>query len=445
MPSQTRSLLDRDLGMLYYITSTEGIGGILREKLDDFKVYEIALGNVICEPGCSNYIRGQGNYVWLLLEKRGIDTITAIRAIARVLGVSHKKFSAAGLKDSRAVTFQLICAEGVDPSAVPHFISKKVLIHDVFTMPFKLAPGMLQGNLFDIIIRKLNVSAEDAEKIISKTLLEIREYRGIPNYYGYQRFGTIRPITHIVGKLIIQSNFEEAIREILIRIFPYESEKAKEARKYLASTWDLEGALKLFPLRLHHERIILHYLIKHSNDYFGAIRTLPLTVRQLFIEAYQAYLFNLVLSARIEMELPLALPVPGDLVMLGDNESSVLRARESNLDKLRELVTQGKAQVVGNVFGYASVLAEGYPGCIEREVLEREGISLDAFRVKSMPEISSKGTVRPLAFNPSNLDWKVHVEENPRAHFRFVLRKGSYATVFIREIVKPENPVTQGF
>lgn len=445
MPAPTHSQLDKELGMLFYITEKEGLGGVLRQKLEDFRVFEIAFGNVLCKPGCAEQFGGSGNYTWFVLEKRGVDTLTALRALARSIGISHKKFSTAGLKDARAITFQLVCGEGVDPNSLPHSIGEKIVIHDVFRMPFKLTTGMLVGNLFEITVRQLKVTSDEARRRIGSLIDELREAGGAPNYYGYQRFGTIRPLTHVIGKLIMHNRFEEAVRELLTRIFPHESQRARDARQYLASTWDIEGALKIFPKRLHHERMILYYLHKHPNDYAGAIRTLPLAVRQLFIGAYQGYLFNLTLSKRIEAKLPIAEPVSGDLVMLGDNVGAIIRARASNLDKLRELVASGKASVVGNVFGYASVLAEGEPGIIEGEVLEEEELSLDSFKIKAMAEASSRGTYRPFALKIPLLEWEVVPDHLPGASFRFMLRRGAYATVLLRELVKPEDPVKQGF
>lgn len=445
MPAPTRSALDRELGLLFYASECEGIGGVLRERLEDFKVFEITFGSTPCVPGCSMQLSSPGEYTWFLLEKRGIDTVTALRALARAAGVSYKRFSVAGLKDARAVTFQLVCARGIDPSALPRNIGGKIIVHDVFTMPFKLETGMLRGNLFEVVVRRLSACSEEVQRRIEDALRELQHAGGAPNYYGYQRFGTIRPLTHVIGKLIIQGEFEEAVRELLTRVFPHESPKAKEARSYLASTWDVKGALKLFPRRLHHERMLLHYLSKRPGDYCGALRSLPLAVRLLFIEAYQALLFNLVLSKRMEAGLPLNIPVPGDIVMLGGRDATILKARESNVDKLIKLVVAGKAQVVGSVFGYASVLAEGLPGTIERGVLNEEGLSLDSFKVKSMPELSSKGTFRPYALTFSQLEWRVVPDDPPLAEFRYILNKGSYATILLREFVKPRDPALQGF
>jgi tRNA pseudouridine13 synthase len=441
-----RAELDKLLGMLFYSTECDGIGGVLRERLEDFVVVELALGKVPCTPGCSKSLgSGSGDYLWLLLEKRGIDTVTALRALARAMGVDRRSLSVAGLKDARAVAFQLVCAEGLEPEKVPSRVGDKLLVHEAFRMPFKLTTGMLYGNFFSINVRRLEVQLEEAARRIAQILKEMGEVGGAPNYYGYQRFGTIRPITHVVGRYILLGQFEEAVRELLTRVFPLESPRAREFRTYLASTWDLKGALKLAPRRLHHERVVLEHLAKRPKDYAGALRKLPLAVRSLFVEAYQAYLFNLVLSGRMEEGLPLSSPVPGDLVALRANGFQIIRCRDGNLDKVRELVAKGKAEVVGNVFGYATVLAEGVPGAIERQVLAEEGVSLDLFRVKSMPEAATKGTVRPLALNPEGLDWYCGKNDNAYINFSFTLRKGMFATVLLREFVKPKDPALQGF
>ncbi|HDD34106.1 MAG: tRNA pseudouridine(13) synthase TruD [Thermoprotei archaeon] len=449
MPSLTRSKLDEELGMKFYATHSSGIGGVLRERDEDFIVIEVALGRVLCTPrDVSKLGGGEGEYTWFLLEKRGIDTVTALRAIARALGVSHKRLSVAGLKDAHAVTFQLACVKGVEPCELPKRVGDRVWIHRAFKMPFKLTPGMLYGNAFRIRVRRLEAGSTESEERIQRICAELEEVGGAPNYYGYQRFGTIRPLTHIIGRHVLRGEFEDAVRTLLTRIYPGESPRAKEARRYLASTWDFKGALEIFPRRLHHERAIIHYLVKHPGDYAGAIRTLPLSVRQLFIGAFQAYLFNLVLSKRLEAGLPLSRAVVGDLVALrrdGDL-GSILRANESNLDKVNRLIASGRAEVVANVPGYSTTLAEGVPGAIEREVLAEEEVSIDMFRIRHMPELSSRGTVRPVALRPEDMRFEViATEEGAAALFSFTLRKGMYATVLMREFVKPEDPAAQGF
>jgi len=282
---------------------------------------------------------------------------------------------------------------------------------------------------------------------VNAILNEIKEAGGVPNYYGYQRFGTIRPITHLIGKRILLGDFKGAVETLLTEVFPHESERAKEARRYLAETWDVRGALELFPRSLHHERMILYYLSKHPGDYVGAIRTLPIEVRRLFIGAYQAYLFNKVLSKRILEGMSIAYAVPGDLVALGDpfkgEVRGFVRATDSNRDKLNQLIREGSAYLVLNVFGYGTSLCYGRPGEIEHEVLREEGISLDAFKLRQLREASSHGTFRPASFKPRDLSFKLANENS--IQISFTLGKGMYATVFLRELMKPEDVVAAGF
>ncbi|MEM1508711.1 MAG: tRNA pseudouridine(13) synthase TruD [Thermofilaceae archaeon] len=448
MPFPTRSELDKELGMLFYITQHAGIGGILKEKAEDFIVTELVSGGLLCtSPEIREWGGGVGEYTWFLFEKRSVDTITALRLIAKALRINYKTLAVMGLKDARALTFQLACVKGVNPENFPSHVGKYVRVLAAFRMPFKLTSNILYGNYFEIKVKELALSKNETIYRISELWEEIKDAGGVPNYFGYQRFGTIRPVTHIVGKCILKGMFKEAVCELLTRVFPYESDQAKEARKYLASTWDLKGVLKLLPNNLHHERMIIQYLIKHPGDYFGALRTLPLQVRRLFVEAFQAYIFNRVLSRRLEEGMPISKAIAGDLVALyGASSTSILRANSSNLDKLNQLISLGSARVVMNVIGYATVLSDGAPGELEKEVLKEEEVSIENFRIRHMSETSSRGSTRPLALKPENLKVSMmDLESGPVATFSFALQKGMYATILLREFVKPENPALQGF
>ncbi|RLE65834.1 MAG: tRNA pseudouridine(13) synthase TruD [Thermoprotei archaeon] len=454
----SQALLDKLLGLEVYISSTDGIGGTIKSSHEDFIVEEISEEGMLCSISSElDVVEGSGNYTWFVLVKRGLDTLAAIRKIARYFKISSKRFSAAGLKDARALTAQLVCVEGVSPEELLSFNdeSGKVKILVAFKRPYKLMPGMLYGNSFKITIRNICLAACEIEKRIYRILNEIVEAGGVPAYYGYQRFGTIRPITHIVGRYVVRKEFEKAILTLLTEIFPHESERAKEARKYLKDTMDFKGALELFPKTLHHERAILYYLIKHPNDFFGAFRALPLTIRRLFIGAFQAYLFNRVLSERIKSELPISKAVAGDIVAVLSRRGysvrvkGVFRANASNVEKLNEFIKRGVAVLALNVFGYDTVLCDGMPGEIERKVLRREGVSIKDFRIKHMPEISSRGTLRIAAFHPENfkiseIGSDEFFKNKSKVSLEFVLKKGLYATVFLREIMKPSDVYKAG-
>lgn len=454
----SKAPLDQLLGLEVYISSTEGIGGTIKYTYEDFIVEEISEDDTICPISDKpEFVEGSGDYTWFVLVKKGLDTLSAIRKVARHFRISSKLFSAAGLKDARAVTAQLVCVEGLSPNELLSFNEErgKVKILAAFKRPYKLLPGMLYGNHFIVTIRGIELTVNEINKRISKILDEIREAGGVPAYYGYQRFGTIRPITHIVGRYVVRREFEKAILTLLTEIFPHESERAKKARKYLKDTMDFKGALELFPKTLHHERAVLYYLIKHPNDFFGAFRALPLTIRRLFIGAFQAYLFNRVLSERIKSGVPIDRAVVGDIVAVllrrgySIRVKGVFRANESNVEKLNEFIERGDAALALNIFGYDTVLCEGVPGEIERKVLRNEGVSIKDFRVKHMPEVSSRGTLRMASFRPENfkitdISSDEFIKSKLKIGLEFTLRKGLYATVFLRELMKPVDVYKAG-
>ena len=82
-------------------------GLLARVRPEDFRVEEV--------EGVS--ASGSGEHVLMRVEKRGIDTLEAIRRLARALGVRPAEFGRAGLKDARAETVQLLSVRGVEAHA----------------------------------------------------------------------------------------------------------------------------------------------------------------------------------------------------------------------------------------------------------------------------------------------------------------------------------------
>ncbi|RLE80779.1 MAG: tRNA pseudouridine(13) synthase TruD [Thermoprotei archaeon] len=467
-----QDLLERVYGIDTYYTTTEGLGGKIRTLLEDFIVEEIAFDGSVAEVRgfLSNTLQFKGRsaqgvaeaqapdnigpkeYIWFILEKRGLDTLTALRFIAKSLNVDENLFKVAGLKDSKALTAQFVSAYNVSERDLTGFSSKKVVIHSLHRRPFLLKPGMLYGNRFTITIRSIEHPPDIVEMLLNSFISEVREKRGVPAFYGYQRFGTIRPNTHLVGYHLLRGDFESSFYELVCKVYPFEREDIRIARE-TAAEGRYEEALRLFPPSYFYERHVLRHLVKHSCDYIGAFRKLPHTVRRLFLQAYQAYLFNKVLSRRILLGLPLSFPLPGDYVGLWDKwkrVSSVIRVTASNIDELKGLIKRGKASLVLNVFGYNTILAEGAQGEIEKDVLEEEGIRLEDFRLKHFPEASMKGSFREALMVPEDLSLlsisedELH-ESRTKVTIRFVLKRGFYATILLRELMKPQSILTAGF
>lgn len=392
--------LDRLIGLEHFITSTKGIDGKLRTIAEDFFVDEIHCVRLF-EAGASQNF--QSEYTHFTLEKKNWNTVDAIKAIAKLLGVSHKRFGYAGTKDKRALTRQRAAVWKIEPEQLLDVRIKDIALSDFKKCSDRISLGDSLGNKFRITIRNLDFGGKELREIISETTNQLSE-RGIPNYFGYQRFGIIRPNTHVVGKEILKGNLEGAVMAYLAN--PYETEKkdAYEARKFLQETKDFWEALKNFPARLNYERNMLNALAKNPRDYAGALRRLPKKLRWMLVHGYQSFLFNKILSRMIE-------------------EGIEIRGKKIPL------------------FGYESSFSEGRQGEIERESIEEENIALENFRIKPMPELSSGGLPRDACIE-TNPNFEIGSDEINEGKLKctveFTLPKGSYATVVLREFMKTE-------
>jgi tRNA pseudouridine13 synthase len=170
----------------------------------------------------------------------------------------------------------------------------------------------------------------------------------------------------------------------------------------------------------------------------------------LFIHAYQSYLYNKIVSKRIEQGLPIHMPVEGDLVLPASGHDPLpgreaVLADASRLKRLERQCALGRAVVSAPLYGYETPLAEGEPAKIEQAVIREAGFEPEAFRSPMVPEIASKGLRRGILTPVSGLDWSVEDAQSSENEggsvvtLRFALPKGAYATTFLREILKLED------
>ncbi len=153
-----------------------GARATLKRLNEDFLVTELPL-----QPPC-----GQGEHLWLEVEKNGANTAFVARQLAQAASVPESDVGYAGLKDRYAVTrqwFSLYLPKGVTPDLTrlehPEF---KVLSQSRHLK--KLRRGDLQGNRFRIVLRDVTGDRQAIE-----ANLETVAVQGVPNYFGPQRFG----------------------------------------------------------------------------------------------------------------------------------------------------------------------------------------------------------------------------------------------------------------
>lgn len=448
-------LIEKEIGISAFASQTKGIGGVIRQKPEDFAVQEVLIdgSEAYLQPLTVSQLLGGGRYLICILVKHNQDTLLVVRKIVRQLGISERRVQIAGIKDKRAVTAQHISIENIK---VKHL--SRIRIRGVQVVPFQYSttmvfPHMLYGNKFKLTIRKIRQTTYSVRKKIDETLKEI-QIRSTPNFFGHQRFGTIRPITHLVGKALINNKLEEAVMIFLAKPSPHEHPQSRYARQRLWETRDFKDALDYFPRLLEYERSMLFHLSKHENDFKGSLRRLPKRLQRLFVQAYQSYLFNLFLSKRQIMKIPIDEPQIGDYVLQLDHKGlprkSYSKVTSENINILRRNVKENRMALAIPLIGFKQSPSGGIQGEIEELILKSEGISQANFKVQSMSDISAGGELRKTTSLVGDLKVgdPARDEMNPgckKITIQFTLQRGSYATIVLRELMKPRDPIKAGF
>jgi tRNA pseudouridine13 synthase len=453
--------IDELLGIDVYATETAGVGGVIRESVDDFVVEEVLVdgSKATIEKSAERRVLGASNseqrYLLCVLVKRNWDTFIAIKNIAKQLGISQRQIHIAGIKDAKAVTAQHITVENCSMEDASKVNVKDIEIRPVGYVRDKLSLYYLLGNNFTIRIKAISFSESTIAKRITETARALEIVGGIPNFFGHQRFGTTRPITHLVGKAIVEGDFEEAAMFFLAKPSVHEHPSSRKARLELQSTQDFKQALQNFPKQLRFERLMLIRLVEKPVDFVGAFRRLPVKLQALFVQAYQSYLFNRFLSERIKNDFSLNKAEVGDHVVNVERSGlpmvNVAKvASAETVMEANELVKTGRMRVALPLIGIKQRLSQGAVGQIERRILEEEGVKTENFRVNAIPEMSRRGGLRAIV-TPIN-NFKLHGvsacaanQKERQADLSFMLLRGSYATVFLREIMKPSDPIKAGF
>ena len=427
--------LERRLGLERYLTSTPGTGGRLKAQPEDFVVEEVPLAFPPPVAG--------GKYTVAALRVRNWETNRLMGELARRLGVPRESIFFAGTKDKRAVTTQYVALRAPE-QAVRDLGLKDVEVLETRRVDRAPKIGELVGNRFVVRIRGMDAplreSIERATDVLDRVALE----GGFPNYFGVQRFGVLRPVTHLVGEAIVRGDLEKAVRLYVGNPMPHEPQEVREARAFFDEAGDARAALERFPRHLGFEREMLVHLAERPKDWEGALLRLPSNLRSMFVYAAQSLLFNRMVSRRLERGHGLNEPLLGDLVCGVDAEGRpekdrLHRVTERNHTRVERLCRDGRALVTGAIFGSDTPFAEGLMGDIERKVVQDAGYEAADFRIPHLPEVASFGTRRELLAPLGQVAVGAGEDEHGEwLELGFFLLKGSYATCLLREVMKSE-------
>ena len=426
---------EKTIGIETFFTPFSGISGKLRTFPEDFIVQEI-----------SNYPSESEKGKFTIADVTAInwETNLLVRELSNLLHISRQRINFAGTKDKRAKTTRLMSFYKVPLKDLSKIKIKDVEIKNIYSSNHPVKIGNLAGNRFKIIIRDIDKNLDSAN--VNEVATNIKKYGGFPNFYGIQRFGVIRPITHIVGKYIVKNNFEKAVMVYIANPLKGEDEESYLLREELEQTKDFSKALKSYPTRLNFEKTLLNKLVVNKNDFVGALKELPKNLLTMFVYAYQSYLFNKILSERIRKKLSLNEAIVGDIVLpirKGLIDHNYIQVKGNNINKVNFQISKGKAVVSGILFGSDSIFSTGEMGEIEHKVIDAEKIDPRDFIIPEIPYISSSGSRHPLLAFVNNLNYKIindKIDKNKKfVTLKFELQKGSYATSLLREFMKTND------
>ncbi|MCQ2977295.1 MAG: tRNA pseudouridine(13) synthase TruD [archaeon] len=444
-----------------YVTDEEGIGGTIRNRWEDFYVEE--LPDMVPD--------GEGPNIWIWIEKLGRTTMDVMLDIARDLHIDRKRLGFAGMKDRNAITRQWICISNMDSDE--QFKQVESLAGSIKNTEFlkvirgrkKLRMGQLKGNKFRILIKDIegmdSGDVEIREKSIenaakrAESILKKLEITGVPNYFGWQRFGKPRTSTHLVGEALIENDLKEAVRRYIGNPSPEESEDSRKARQAY-DDGDLEKSLELMHGGMRYEKMMLRVLLKEQNKsirkiaekegisiedvdktqielsdkaYKNAIHALPKPLQRMFVHAYQSYLFNATVSERVAMGMDKY--IEGDILI--DKEEHIVR--DKTPEEFQELVSTFEVNQTCPLYGTKVPFAGGEVGEMEKSVLDSYGRTKEDFECPKMPRLGSHGLRRAMRFQVWDSS-VVPTEDGVLVEFS--IDKGSYATSVLREVMKKD-------
>ena len=369
-----------------------------------------------------------GYYPLYKVHKHSIDTMHMARELSGILG---SRVSYGGLKDKRAVAIQYVTPTSRKSLRPPEVITDKFSARLIGFVPNPISSGIIVGNRFEVTLRdccpEIGRRAEEA--------LQLAADRLMPNFYGFQRFGASGPGTHRVGRAIVRKEFGEAVRLILSDV-QLQDDGQTLAAKGAFGAGKYDDGLRMLSRGQDVESMVARSLSRNPGDWVKALRAIPVNLRRLYVEAYQSLIFNETMSEAIARGEDISKPLHGDNWAEVSEDGMVTSGVHGTRD---EPATNGVPMV--QLVGYATRdYGSRFDSCVNF-VLDKEDIKAKDFYVKEMQEVSAEGGFRRPHMMIKDSSWIV---KDSTAFVKFTLARGQYATVLLREIIKPSDPTSAG-
>ncbi len=405
----------------HHLTDARGTGGRLKVRPEDFVVEEIPA----YEP-C-----GEGEHLYLGIQKTGVSHGELLRVLERHFEVSPKQIGYAGMKDKHAVTRQMISVHLPDDPREVQPDHERIAVLWAARHRNKLRRGHLRGNRFSIRIR-------DVEPVHAPTALRVLrelEQRGMPGWYGEQRFG-YRLNNQVLGAMLLRREHEAACRELCGSEGSWFPEYQRERREAFDAGRYAEAAEQWTPA--DRAELIVCRALARGAGWEEAIRGIGSVTLSFWTSALASAAFNRVLDERLDAGTAERL-VEGDLAWKHDSRAvfAVGPAELADPDVLRHRYDAFEISPSGPLWGRGMTEAFGAVDAMERGALDAFGAT---------PELLATGPWRPDGSRRPFRDVLEHPDveggfddHGPYVRCVFDLRRGMYATMVLREIMRPDE------
>ena len=264
---------------------------------------------------------------------------------------------------------------------------------------------------------------EEASATITASILDVLCRRGVPNYFGYQRYGA-QGNSHLIGAAMLRSDWHAAVDHLMGDPDLVRDQQWSEAIR-LYHQGDLAGALTLMPRHCRIERDVLQRLAVKPGEWERAFSVIHPRMKKLYLSAYQSFLFDTVVERRLpEIDRVVA----GDLAWKHVNGACFL-VEDAAAEAPRAAGFEISA--TGPMFGSKMKQPGGDILEIEQQILENEQLRPENFDMGG--GLRLEGERRPLRIPLESPAFRV---EGDALHLSFYLPKGCYATSVLREITK---------
>ncbi len=375
---------------------------------DDFCVEEIA----------PLPLTKKGSHAVYLLEKRGWNTTDALREITQRLKIPYSKISYGGRKDRHAFTRQYI--------SIKDGHAQDLTVGD-FSMTFRgfmdvpMAPDMIEGNRFEITVRKLADTACRHALAEAATVASI----GFINYFDDQRFGSFDPQGGFIAAKILKGHLNGAVKILLTARQPDDKNDAKVRKEFFVAHWkDWPACLSQAQTPFEHKAFETLQSTPKALD--SLVLQIPREDLSLYIAAYQSFLWN-ELVRRLVVKMTKAVRVykgeVGDYIFPPAAEKDTQEA----LKKLKIPTAAHNTQ-----------MPDKTTEILYAQILKDEEITKPMFNKIKTRQAFFKAFDRSMLVIPKEFSYEASADDlNPgkkKLVLKFILPRGSYATMLIKRL-----------